>query len=107
MVDLAYELRNELQKNNISVFGEILHENWMLKKGLTEGISTSFIDDCYRLALNAGASGGKILGAGAGGFLMLFAPLENHEAIKRALPNLQHFPFNFESLGSRIIFYQP
>jgi D-glycero-alpha-D-manno-heptose-7-phosphate kinase len=105
MVELAYILRNELHKNNIEVFGDILHENWMLKKGMTSGISTTDIDECYRLARNAGATGGKILGAGAGGFLMLYAPKERHESIKAALPMMRQITMGFEPLGSRIIFY--
>jgi len=107
MVQLAYDMRNELQKNNVSAFGDILHENWMLKKSITSGISNSFIDQWYNAARNAGATGGKILGAGAGGFLMVYAPKERHEAIKAALPNLRLIPIGFESLGSRIVFYQP
>ena len=70
MVDLTYHMFNEIQNNNIEVFGEILHENWILKKSITNGISNKFINDCYNAGINAGALGGKILGAGAGGFLM-------------------------------------
>ncbi len=107
MVQLAYDMRDELQNNNVSAFGDILHENWMLKKSITSGISTSFIDDWYDAARNAGATGGKILGAGAGGFLMLYAPKERHEAIEAVLPDLRRIPIGFESQGSRIVFYQP
>jgi len=77
----------------------------MLKKGLTSGISTTQIDEWYGLARSAGAKGGKILGAGAGGFLMLYAPPESHDAIKAALPMLRPISMGFEPLGSRIIFY--
>lgn len=105
MVRLAYVLRDELQNNNAAAVGEILHENWMLKKSVTSGISTPTIDAWYDAARAAGAVGGKILGAGAGGFLMLYAPVEHHEAIKAALPGLRHIPIEFEPLGSRIIFY--
>lgn len=106
MVDLAYVLRDEIQSNNVDAFGDILHENWMLKKSITEGISIPAIDDWYETARKAGAMGGKILGAGAGGFLMLYAPRERHDRIKMALPNLRPVPVGFDSLGSRIIFYQ-
>jgi len=106
MVKLTYALRDELHKNNASAFGEILHENWLLKKSLTDGISTNEIDEWYSVARSAGAVGGKILGAGAGGFLMFFAPLETHSAIKNALHTLRHVPIGFETSGSRIIFYQ-
>lgn len=105
MAHLAYLLRDELQQNRPHTLGEILHENWILKKSLTEGISSSSIDDWYDKARKAGATGGKILGAGAGGFLMLYAPLERHAQIKSELPELRHIPVGFESLGSRIIFY--
>lgn len=105
MVALARILRDELQSNNLRAFGEILHENWELKKSLTEGISNESIDDWYDKARKAGALGGKLLGAGAGGFLLFYAPYDRHEAIKRALPDLRPIDFSFESLGSRIIFY--
>jgi D-glycero-alpha-D-manno-heptose-7-phosphate kinase len=105
MVELAYAMREELHRNNISAFGEILHENWMLKRSMVSGVSTDDIDEWYRIARAAGATGGKILGAGAGGFLMLYAPLELHERIKSALRMLRPIPVGFEPLGSRIIFY--
>ena len=105
MVKLAYDMRDELQNNNLDAFGEILHENWMLKKSITDGISTTSIDDWYERARQAGATGGKILGAGAGGFLMLYAPRERHDQIKAALSELRPIPIEFEPLGSRIIFY--
>lgn len=105
MVQLAYDLRNEMQRNNVDAFGEILHENWMLKKSITSGISSSSIDSWYETALKAGATGGKILGAGAGGFLMVFAPHEKHDSIRRSLSDLRPIPIKFEPLGSRIIFY--
>jgi D-glycero-alpha-D-manno-heptose-7-phosphate kinase len=105
MVDLAHVLRSEIQANRVESFGEILHENWMLKKSLTDGISSGLIDQWYDTARGAGAIGGKILGAGAGGFLMLFAPPDRHDGIRAALPDLRHIPVRFEPLGSRIIFY--
>lgn len=105
MVQLAYELREELHKNNVAAFGEILHENWLLKRNLTEGVSTPQIDEWYEIARQAGAVGGKILGAGAGGFLMLYAPPGRHDEIAAALPGLRRIPMGFEPLGSRIIFY--
>lgn len=105
MVKLAYDLRDELHRNNVSAFGEILHENWLLKKSITAGVSTPEIDEWYNSAMSAGATGGKILGAGAGGFLMLYAPIDTHEAIRRSLHMLREVPMGFEPLGSRIIFY--
>lgn len=105
MVKLAHIMRDELRNNNIMGLGEILHENWELKKSLTDGISGEAIDYWYEKARKAGALGGKLLGAGAGGFLMFYAPVEQHEAIKMALSDLRPIDFAFEPLGSRIIFY--
>ena len=105
MARLAYVLRDELQNNNPQAIGEILHENWMLKKSVTNSISSPTIDQWYETAIKAGATGGKILGAGAGGFLMLYAPHDRHDLIKASLPELREIPIGFEPLGSRIIFY--
>jgi D-glycero-alpha-D-manno-heptose-7-phosphate kinase len=105
MVELTYQLAAELQKNNTDAFGAILHESWMLKKGMTEGISTCEINSWYELARRAGALGGKILGAGSGGFLLIYADEELHQSIRTALNMLRPIPMAFEPLGSRIIFY--
>jgi D-glycero-alpha-D-manno-heptose-7-phosphate kinase len=105
MVALTYDLKRELESNHVRAFGEILHENWTLKKRLTTGISNADIDDWYEAAIKAGAIGGKILGAGNGGFLMLYAPQAAHPGIRKALAMLRPFDVKFEPLGSRIIFY--
>lgn len=107
MVSLAYTLRNELQNNNTDAFGEILHENWLLKKSLITEISNDNINYWYQSAINAGAIGGKILGAGAGGFLIFYAPKEKHDGIIHQLKDLKHIDFNFEKNGSQIIFFNP
>jgi D-glycero-alpha-D-manno-heptose-7-phosphate kinase len=104
MVELAGDLRRELQANRWQSLGEIIHEGWMLKKTLTADISTTVIDDWYARARKAGAVGGKLLGAGAGGFLMFQAPRERHEAVARALKGLRQVDFRFEPQGSKIIF---
>ena len=104
MVGLARRLRTELQKNNVEAFGEIIHENWMLKKNLTSSVSTGQIDDWYQRARRAGAVGGKLLGAGSGGFMMFYAPRERHEAIANQLKELRQIEFRFEPQGSSIIF---
>lgn len=104
MVKLAEEMRAELQRNNASAFGEMLHANWELKRSLTSQVSTSQIDDWYTRARRAGAIGGKLLGAGSGGFLMFYAPPEQHEAITAELEELRRVQFNFENQGSKIIF---
>ncbi len=93
--------------DDLTAFGELLHEAWRLKRSLTERISTSYIDELYERARGAGAVGGKLLGAGGGGFLLLFAPPEDHERVREALGELLHVPFQFENAGSQIIFYDP
>jgi D-glycero-alpha-D-manno-heptose-7-phosphate kinase len=105
MVELAYRLRDELHRDNAAALGEILHESWMLKKSITAGVSDGEIDEWYEAARRAGAAGGKILGAGAGGFLMVYAPQDAHETIKSRLHMLRPIQMGFEPLGSRIIFY--
>jgi len=107
MVRLAYELRDELGRGTLDSFGEILDANWRLKKTLSAGISTGEIDGWYESAKSAGALGGKLLGAGGGGFLMFYAHEDRHEALERALQPLRRVPIRLEPLGSRIIFYQP
>jgi D-glycero-alpha-D-manno-heptose-7-phosphate kinase len=107
MVSLCYQLLNEIRNDNLDSFGQVLHEAWMLKRDMAPGVSTSEIDDWYDTARKHGAVGGKILGAGAGGFLALFAPEDRHEAIRHALPKLRAISVDFERTGSQIIFYQP
>ena len=107
MVALAADLKRELEHNNLQAFGEILHENWVYKKSLVKGISDSEIDGWYDSARTAGATGGKLLGAGRGGFLMVFAPPARHPAITHALPGLREVKFRFDRNGSQIIFYRP
>jgi D-glycero-alpha-D-manno-heptose-7-phosphate kinase len=104
MAELARQLRRELQQNHVASLGEIIHEGWCLKKSLGAGISSDAIDSWYQKAREAGATGGKLLGAGAGGFLMFYAPPERHDAIASALGKLRRMDFRFEPQGSRIIF---
>ena len=104
MVELAAQLKAELQKNNLSAFGEIIHENWLLKRSLTPDVSNDSIDGWYSRARKAGAIGGKLLGAGSGGFLMFYAPQEKREAVERELKELRPITFGFEPQGSKIIF---
>lgn len=92
--------------HDIADFGELLHEAWMVKRGLTSKITTPLIDQIYDAARNAGALGGKLLGAGGGGFMLIFAKPELHAQIHAALPGLLHVPFQFEGAGSQIVFYQ-
>jgi D-glycero-alpha-D-manno-heptose-7-phosphate kinase len=107
MVNLVFDLKQELDNNSLDNFGSILHENWMLKSEISKSISNSFIDEIYLTGLKNGAIGGKILGAGNGGFLMFFAPPESHVKICKALNKLQNVEFLIESNGSQIVFYNP
>jgi D-glycero-alpha-D-manno-heptose-7-phosphate kinase len=106
MVKLAYALRDELHANNLDAFGEILHENWELKKQLHDSMSNPEIDEAYQAARCAGATGGKLLGAGAGGFLAFYAPPERHPEIRRALSRMRPVEFRFERQGSRIMLFR-
>lgn len=101
--ELARALREELQKNNIDAMGEILHQNWLLKKTLANGISNPLIDEIYEKALSAGALGGKLLGAGGGGFLLFYVPQDKHNTVKRAM-NLPQLPISFDRQGSAVIY---
>jgi D-glycero-alpha-D-manno-heptose-7-phosphate kinase len=88
-------------------FGELLHQSWMLKRNLSSQVSNSVLDDLYARAQKCGAIGGKIAGAGGGGFLLLFVPPSAQERMRKALEELIYVPFKLESSGSQIIFYEP
>lgn len=88
-------------------FGRLLHESWRIKRAVTNKITTPFIDAAYEAARRAGAVGGKLLGAGGGGFMLLYVPLEKQAAVRKALKNLLHVPFSFERTGSQLIYYAP
>jgi len=97
----------EGQNVNIEDFGKLLLESWKLKRSLTTKISNDSINEIYEVAIKAGASGGKLLGAGGGGFILFIAKPELHETIKQKLRHLLYVPFQFENTGSSIIFHQP
>ncbi|MCX5796507.1 MAG: kinase [Elusimicrobia bacterium] len=105
LTDTALEVLNG--NRDITEFGRLLHEGWLIKRSLTGKISNPQIDEIYATARSAGALGGKILGAGGGGFILLFAKPEDQPGICKRLKKLLHVPFEFESMGSRIIFYSP
>lgn len=95
-----------IDKNkNLDEFGKLLDYTWKLKRGISEAISTESIDEQYEKAINAGALGGKLLGAGGGGFLLFYVPLDKQESVKKALKGSVYVPFNFENDGTKIIFY--
>jgi len=104
MVDLTRKLLKKLQANDLHGFGEILHEGWQLKKKLASGISSGEIDVYYQKALKAGAVGGKLLGAGGGGFLLFYCEEDKQNNVRQALADLKETPFSFEPQGSKIIY---
>jgi D-glycero-alpha-D-manno-heptose-7-phosphate kinase len=104
MKDMAYTARDELLAGNINAIGEMLDESWQLKKQLATQISNGAIDGIYQAARKAGAMGGKITGAGGGGFLLLYCPVEKQEGLRTAMRHLQELPFRLEPDGTKVIF---
>lgn len=103
MVDEAESIL--IGKGDLTNFGRLLHKSWQLKRGLSSGISTSAIDEVYDAAMQAGAEGGKLLGAGGGGFLLFYVEPEQQAAVRAALHDLLYVPFLFENSGSTIVHY--
>lgn len=104
MVELAKQMHHSLNNNKLSTFGRLLDENWKLKKKMADGVTTKQIDSWYEKAKKNGATGGKILGAGGGGFFLFYADPSNHKKIKNVLSDLIPLDFKFEAQGSKIIF---
>ncbi|MFA5059103.1 MAG: kinase [Candidatus Omnitrophota bacterium] len=107
MQEMVKEAFDIVEGKDLSRFGKLLHESWKLKRSLSDKITTPQIDELYNTARRAGALGGKLLGAGGGGFVLLFAQPEKQKKIREKLKKYLEIPFRFESLGSQIIFYQP
>ncbi|QSH41607.1 kinase [Lentisphaerota bacterium ZTH] len=105
LVDTAADLL--CSDDPLDQFGELLHDTWLFKKSLSNRVSNSEINDIYEKARKAGAVGGKILGAGGGGFVLFYVPEDKQPAVKRALNKYLHVPFCFEYEGSKVIVYQP
>ena len=105
MRDLVPDLKKSILQEDFDNFGRLLHENWLLKKSITAQISNEKIDECYQKALDSGALGGKILGAGGGGFLCFYADKKYQQRIKNNLYSLYYLDFNFENGGTQISFY--
>lgn len=102
MRDLAYELRERLGLGEVEAVGALLHRNWELKRSLADGVSNAEIDRVYESAIAAGATGGKLLGAGAGGFFLVSAPPERHAGVRAALAELREVSLRFAARGTHI-----
>jgi D-glycero-alpha-D-manno-heptose-7-phosphate kinase len=102
--DMVDEGEKILNSSNIEIFGKLLYEYWQLKKTLSNEVSTEYIDYLYDKALKAGATGGKLCGAGGGGFLLLFVEPDKQPSVKKSLAGLINVPVKFESGGSQIIY---
>ena len=106
LVDDAEKILTD-KNTSLDEFGKLLDYTWKLKRGISSGISTGSIDEQYDKAMKAGALGGKLLGAGGGGFLLFYVPKEKQEAVKNALEGQMYVPFKFENEGTKIIYYGP
>lgn len=109
MFQLVDEVEKILEDNNSNLdeFGRLLDSTWKLKRQVGNRISTDSIDELYNKGISAGALGGKLLGAGGGGFLLFYVRQEYQENVKKAMKNLLHIPFEFENGGTRVIHYSP
>lgn len=107
MHEMVKEAIEILNGNHLNRFGKLLHESWQLKRSLSEKVSTSHIDQMYDSAMRAGALGGKLLGAGGGGFVLFYVEPDKQTKVREALKDMLEIPIKFENLGSQIIFYQP
>ncbi len=104
MKSMTYHSRELLEQGCFDEFGRLLHEGWQMKKKLASNISNNTIDEIYDTARRSGALGGKITGAGGGGFMLLYCPYERQSMVRKALYTLKELPFQLESDGSKIIF---
>jgi D-glycero-alpha-D-manno-heptose-7-phosphate kinase len=104
MKQMAYQARSYIEAENFDALGDLMHQSWELKKRLAGKISNGQINNLYDMARSAGAIGGKIAGAGGGGFLLLYVPYERQNKVRKVLEDLQELPFRLESDGTKIIF---
>lgn len=106
LVDAASDILTG-ETGDVDDIGRLLHQGWMLKRSLSAGVSNPAVDEMYQAALDAGALGGKLLGAGGGGFLLLYVPPEKQTAVRERLKGHIAIAFRFETGGSRIVVYEP
>ncbi len=104
MCDLTYDLKIHLEQNDVDYVGEVLAKAWELKKQMAGSISQSIIDEYYQRGIKAGATGGKLLGAGGGGFILFYVPSDKQESVRSELKELKELPFEFDNSGVSIIF---
>ena len=108
-----YGLVNEAEQvltdntNDLDDFGRLLDTSWKLKRKTGTSVSTNFIDNLYMRGMESGALGGKLLGAGGGGFLIFYVQPQKQDSVKKAMNDLMHIPFEFENGGTRVIYYGP
>ncbi len=107
MKDLVDEAEMALVQGRVDDFGRLLDVEWKLKREINGKVSSPVIDGYYDLAMEAGALGGKLLGAGGGGFLLLYVPKEKQLAVRQALSGLLEIPFHFETGGAKVLYYSP
>lgn len=105
LVRLCGQMKSALESRNLADFGLLLHESWLVKKSLVGSISSSFIDQSYEAGLAAGATGGKLLGAGGGGFLLFYCEPEKAAALRLSLRSLKYLPFRMENGGAQIVYF--
>jgi len=112
-LETMYQLVGEAESivvnpnRSLDEFGKLMHESWQLKRSLTNKISNANIDEIYEAGLSAGALGGKLLGAGGGGFMLFYVPAEKRKALRERLKKLLCVPINFSSRGSHVVVYEP
>ncbi len=104
MTQLAKQLREALIEENLDDFGTILNEGWKLKREMAGGITNPLIDETYEIAMQSGALGGKLLGAGGGGFLLFYCEKENQKRLRSALNHLIELPFDLENGGTKVVY---
>lgn len=106
LVDVGEAILTD-RHGDLDEFGRLLHYTWQLKRGIGSGVSTDALDEIYQRAIDHGAIGGKLLGAGGGGFFIFYTPKERQASVKEALKYLLYVPFRFENSGTKILYYQP
>jgi len=104
MAEIAREFKNSIEESKMDNLIELMNENWSLKKSIASEISNNFVNEAFEVGINAGAKAGKLLGAGGGGFITFFAPLENHNEIRKSLARLKEVSLEMEEGGASIIF---